>query len=85
MCQDLRDQYFVAGQQVDCWLENFDTFLKDQEGKRLKLPLDPKEFHNQVKQFAKSPLGSYFTAERMLVIRDDRIKFMEFKATSIGK
>lgn len=47
-------------------------FLK-QKSKRI--PLEPDEFNKELKNFVDSPVGSQYVAQRMLTLKDGKLKY----------
>lgn len=83
LCKDLRQQDFVLNENVKCWLEVFEKWVKMTYKK--EMPLEPKEFEQYLQQFRKVREGSQLESDRTLGFINDKLSYFEIKAQSIGK
>ena len=49
------------------------------------MPLEPEEFKKELVAFVASPTGAFLEAERVLKVKDGKLKYFEIYANSIGK
>lgn len=60
-CKDLRKQEFVKNENVKCWLEDFQTWVKSTKGK--DMPLSKTDFDAYLKEYRNTPTGKQLESD----------------------